>query len=147
MLGAFALFCGLVLLAGWAFLIRDWIASVNWTIVPGTVRGALVEAARESDPFRPWEQKDGYRSVIRYAYTVDDQTYVGSRYSATREPFFETAADADAMIGRFPIGGALRVRVNPKDPKQSLLMRQLSLADALPGYLAMACLLVGVLSI
>ena len=147
MLGAFALFCGVVLLAGWAFLIRDWVVSVNWPAMTGTVRGALVEAARETDPLRPWERKDGYRPVIRYAYTVDDQTYVGSRYSATREPFFVSQTEAEAMVDRFPIGAGVRVRVNPNDPKQSLLVRQLSLADALPGYLAMGCLLVGVLSI
>lgn len=147
MLAAFALFCGVLLLIGWLVLIRDWWESVRWSLVDGTVRGTLIEPATQSHPFKPWQQLTGYRPVVRYAYTVAGQTYVGSRYSATREPFFESEDQAQRFTENFPIGGRLKVRVNPADAKIALLVRQLSLADALPGYLAMGCLLVGTLAI
>lgn len=147
MLAVFALLCGMLLLIGWLVLIRDWWESVRWPHVEGTVRGTLVEPAIQSHPFKPWQELSGYRPVVRYAYTVAEQTYVGSRYSATREPFFENEEQAQRFTERFPIGGRLQVRVNPLDAKSALLVRQLSLADAMPGYLAMGCLLVGALTI
>jgi hypothetical protein len=145
MLGPFALFCGCVILAGWVFMIRDWLASMRWRQVPGTVRGSVVEASRSTDPFRPWVEISGFKPVLRYAYAVEEQTYLGNRYGATREPFFGTQSEADTFLERFPLGSRIPVRVNPEDAKQSLLVRELSLADALPGYLGFGCLFFGVL--
>ncbi|GAB5508760.1 MAG: hypothetical protein Rhims3KO_01610 [Hyphomicrobiales bacterium] len=147
MLSVFALFCGVLLLVGWLVLIRDWWESVRWRHVGGTVRGTLVESAIQSHPFKPWQEISGYRPVIRYAYSVNDQTYVGSRFSATREPFYESEAQAQHFAERFPIGSRLQVRVNPADAQSALLERRLTLADALPGYLAMGCLLIGALTL
>jgi hypothetical protein len=147
MLPVFALFCGVLLLVGWLVLIRDWWESVRWPLVSGVVRGTLVEPAVQAHPFKPWQELSGYRPVVRYAYTVNDQTYVGSRYSATREPFFETQAQAQSFADRYPIGSRLQVRVNPAAAQSALLERRLTLADALPGYLAMGCLLVGALTL
>ena len=145
MLAVFATFCGLMLMGGWVVLIRDWIASVRWKSLPGTVRGTLVEPTQQTDPYRPWITQQGFRAVIRYAYTVDDQTYVGSRYSATREPFYASEQEANDFLQRFPLGSQLPVRVDPDDPTRCLLVRQLSAADALPGYMAFGCLMVGAL--
>ncbi|MBO6676887.1 MAG: DUF3592 domain-containing protein [Rhizobiales bacterium] len=145
MLGPFALFCGVVILAGWFFLIRDWLASANWSSVRGTVRGVDVAAMQSTDPLRPWKQVEGFRAIIRYAYEVDEQTYVGERFSATRDPFFATEADANAFLQRFPLRSQVSVRIDPRNPKQSLLQRRLSPADALPGYLGLGCLMVGLL--
>lgn len=147
MLSVFALFCGVLLLVGWLVLIRDWWESVRWQHVGGTVRGTLVEAAVQAHPFKPWQELSGYRPVIRYAYSFDGQTYVGSRFSATREPFYENEAQAQHFAERFPIGRRLQVRVNPANARSALLERRLTLADALPGYLAMGCLLVGALTL
>lgn len=145
MLGPFALFCGVIILAGWVFMIRDWVISLRWGQVPGTVRGSVVETAKSSEPLRPWVQISGYRPTLRYAYDFEEQTYLGNRYSATREPFFESENEANTFLQRFPLGSRIPVRVNPDDPKQSLLVRELSLADALPGYLGLGCLFFGVL--
>ncbi|MFK7793682.1 MAG: DUF3592 domain-containing protein [Devosiaceae bacterium] len=144
MLGAFALFCGIIILAAWLFMIRDWLTSMRWSQVPGTVRGSVVEPIKRTDPYRPWVTQDGFRAVLRYAYSVEDQTYLGNRYSATREPFFANQADANRFLKRFPLGGRLSVRVNPDDAKQSLLVRELTAPDAMPGYLGMACVFLGV---
>lgn len=70
----------MVILAGWFFLIRDWLASANWSSVRGTVRGVDVAAMQSTDPLRPWKQVEGFRAIIRYAYEVDEQTYVGERF-------------------------------------------------------------------
>lgn len=147
MLSVFALFCGVLLLVGWLVLIRDWWESVRWPHVTGTVRGTLVEPAVQSHPFKPWQELSGYRPIIRYAYTVAEQTYVGRRYSATREPFFQSKEQAERFAEQYPIGSRLQVRVNPSNAQSALLERRLTLADALPGYLAMGCLLVGALTI
>jgi hypothetical protein len=145
MLGPFALFCGVVILIGWVFLIRDWIASANWDAVRGTVRGVDVTPAQRTDPYRPWQQTDGFGAIVRYAYEVDEQTYVGERFSATRSPFFATEAEANTYLQRFPLHSHLTVRVDPANPKQTVLQRQLSAADALPGYLGMGCIMIGLL--
>ena len=142
MVGAFALFCGLMLLLAWAYLVRDWFLSARWGATRGTVRGSLVEPAREADILRP---RAGFRPVIRYAYEVDGQTYVGARFAALRQPFFETEEEAWSFADRFPVGSHVRVRVNPKNPRQTLLERRLSPMDALPGYLALAAILLGLL--
>lgn len=136
-----------MLLAGWFVMIRDWIISARWTKTDGIVRGVLVEPARQSDHYRPWQDRQGFRPVIRYAYTVDEQTYVGSRYSATREPFFPNEDEAAAFVTKFPLRSRLPVRVNPDNAKLSLLERRLSPADALPGYLGLGCLFVGILAL
>ena len=145
MIGAFTLFCGFILLIGWLYLLRDWWASVRWLSVPAIVRGVVVEPAQNQDPLRPWREREGFRPVVRYAYEVGDQTYLGTRFSAIREPVMETEDAANAFLTRFPLGGRLMVRVHPQQPKISLISRELSLMDALPGYLALGCLLIGVL--
>ena len=145
MLAPFILFCGVVVLAGWLFLIRDWLASANWNHVRGTVRGVEVSPSRRSDPYRPWQQQDGFRAIVRYAYQVNGQTYVGERYSATSSPFFAREGEAQAFLERYRLHSSVTVRVDPANPKHSLLQRQLSPADALPGYVGLACLLIGLL--
>lgn len=142
MLGLFSLLCGVLLLAAWAMLVRDWFLSARWTVVAGTVRGSLVEPGRDRDVLRP---RAGFRPVIRYAYQVAGQTYVSARFSALAEPFFTTEDEARAFAGRFPVGARVRVRVNPANPRQALLERRLSAMDALPGYLALAAILMGLL--
>lgn len=145
MLGPFALFCGVIILAGWLFLIRDWLASANWNTVRGVVRGVDVAPAQTTDLYRPWKQVDGFRAIVRYAYEVETQTYVGERFSATRDPFFASEAEANSFVQRFPLRSFIMVRIDPRNPKQSLLQRRLSPADALPGYLGMGCLMIGIL--
>ena len=147
MLSAFAIFCGAMLLGGCLVLMRDWLPSARWTQVEATVRGAVVEPVRQTHPTMPWRERDGFRPIIRYAYAVGEQTYVGSRYSATREPFFETTAQAQGFIESFPTRLTLPVRVNPADPRISLLERKLTFGDALPGYLALGCMLLGLLTL
>ncbi len=147
MVGPFALLCSLVILGGWLFLIRDWIVSAAWKTVPGTVRGVDLAPDQRAPLSRPWQQVSGFRPIIRYAYDVDDQTYVGERFSATRGPFFATEEEGNAYLERFPLHARLTVKVDPNNPRQALLQRQLSLSDALPGYIGLGCMMVAALSL
>ncbi|MEM6381143.1 MAG: DUF3592 domain-containing protein [Pseudomonadota bacterium] len=142
MLAAFCIVCGLVLLASWAYIVRVWFLSMRWDFALGTVRGSLIEPARSDDALR---QVQGFKPVIRYAYDIDGQTYVSSRFSATKEPFFSEESDARAFIERFPHGAKLRVRVNPNNARQTVLERRLTFIDALPAYLAIGCIALGLL--
>lgn len=141
MLAGFCILCGLILLAAWGFLMRTWLVSMRWSYALGTVRGSLIEPARSGDALA---DRAGFRPIIRYAYEVDGQTYVSSRFSATREPFFVRAVDAQAFADRFPVGARVKVRVNPDNPRQTVLERHLTAMDALPGYLAIACIALGI---
>ncbi|MEM1288784.1 MAG: DUF3592 domain-containing protein [Pseudomonadota bacterium] len=144
MVAGFALLCGFSLLAAWGVQVRDWITSSNWQTTRGTIRGSLVEEAERRDILGA---VNGFRPIIRYAYQVDGQTYVSARFSAVREPFFDSKQEAEAFVEKFPVGNHVRVRVNPKRPRQSVLERKITAGDALPGYLALASIFVGLLFI
>ncbi|MEM6713320.1 MAG: DUF3592 domain-containing protein [Pseudomonadota bacterium] len=145
MVGLFALICGFILLGIWGYQLRDWWMSARWTKIPAIVRGTVIEPGKHSPSLRPWAEEQGYRPVVRYAYAVDGQTYLGARFGAISEPFETTEGQAETFLQRFPIGGRLQARVDPSDPTKSLLSRDMTLDDALPGYLGLGCILVGFL--
>ncbi len=56
--------------------------------------------------------------TVRYTYTADSKKLEGSRIS--REPFATSRGEAEQWIGRYPLGKAVEVYYDPKDPASSV---------------------------
>ncbi|MCB1507983.1 MAG: DUF3592 domain-containing protein [Hyphomicrobiaceae bacterium] len=146
MLSAFALFAGVAIIGGWLVLTKDWRDSARFSAKPAFIRKTRIEAGRGSLPERMRFDVEGYYFRIAYAYQVEGQTYLGKRFSAMREPFFLSEADAEAFAALYPEESAITIRVDPENPARTLVERQLIFADKLPLYAGLAALALGALT-
>lgn len=64
-----------------------------------------------------------FTPVVAYRYTVGEQTYRSQRRDF--EPYdthtFTESALAEAVLAQYPVGGAVKVRYNPRAPQQGVL--------------------------
>jgi len=83
------------------------------------------------------DYKPGPRVIgidVKYRYSTSGRTYTGDRY---RFQFFLLSdqmdgRDAELTIGRYPAGERVQVRVNPRDPADSVLVAGPDLEGLLP---------------
>ena len=117
---AVVLFLGLFCLVGIAlgtFLsfvpIYRTIQSRSWPAAACDVLSSRV--VRNDDTSRP---------DIQYRYYVDDRPYTGSRYNFV--PGSDNIHDYQAVVDRYPPGLRFECYVNPADPTQAVISRELT---------------------
>jgi hypothetical protein len=70
-----------------------------------------------------------YRPEILYAFTVDGMQYTGVR----RTLFAMNSADPDSpakVVARYPVGHPVIVYYDPRNPRESILIRESALPSA-----------------
>jgi len=82
-----------------------------------TVTGVITHNEIEITP----ASKSGtnYTARLRFAYTVDGRAYVGDRHRYGSHT--ASAAHAEALASRYPVGAPVIVHYNPDDPADALL--------------------------
>ncbi|CUA85294.1 Protein of unknown function (DUF3592) [Gulbenkiania indica] len=145
----FKLLAWLGVLAGLAGFVHFWRsagtadAATRWP----TVSGIMLESALEQrdrqggDADRP----PGWRAVVRYRYTVNNQTYESTRRRFPEPGFGSNRAEAEAVLTRYPVGGPTTVHYNPANPAEACLEPGDSWPAKLGRYLALAVAAVSLL--
>lgn len=109
--GAFAIFIGVENTR----LARE---SSGWPTVEGEIVRSAVD--KEVSTTSPGRGSVTYRAVVHYRYRVADVDYAGERVAlgeyATADP-----ADAEAIVGRYPVGRRLPVHYRPGAPGTAVL--------------------------
>lgn len=67
---------------------------------------------------------DTFRPDIQYRYFVDDRPYTGTRYNFT--PGSDNISDYQAVVARYPPGRQFECYVDPADPTQAVISRELT---------------------
>jgi hypothetical protein len=67
---------------------------------------------------------DTFRPDIQYRYHVDDRPYTGTRYNFT--PGSDNISDYRAVVARYPPGRQFECYVDPADPTQAVISRELT---------------------
>ena len=114
-------------------VLRYW-ESAEWERVPATIQHFNVEEEDYRD--RDGHRRKQYRLTVRYRYEYGGKTYQGETIdrsggtSSTANPRSRSTLLRDRMQSGQPI----RAWVNPEDPSESMLFRELSTEDyILPG--------------
>ena len=103
------------------FKVRKLRASQSWAIAMGTIVESSVEESfcRGSDDLPDsWS----YTPVIRYQFHAQGQTIVGDRSGFDRKSYSKML-DAQAVVGRYPLGAQVNVFFDPEKPADSVLQR------------------------
>lgn len=138
---------GLVMAGFGIYFIRYGNEAGAWPEVQGTVvSAAVLDRTPTRATARTARQRDALREYypsITYRWSVNGQTYTGSRYQvgATAEKSYEPA-DAQAVVDQFPAGKTVPVYYDPSDPSAAVLDRSVSGGVYVPlalGLLMLGC--------
>lgn len=113
-----------VVLGGYCSLgLLRWNNSRSWPVVQGTVlesavgaRGVLASGTKGS-MHAGWEPSPS----IKYQFTWNSRTHVGSRYELFGKPNDGLPANRQKLERQFPQGSRIRVHVNPGDPTDTFI--------------------------
>lgn len=118
------IFLGVLAWMGWAF---------------GSDGAAYVQIARNAPTFVATEGKITMASVrqesqnhlpdVRFEYTVDGKRYKGSNHQSAES--FKDAKLASRELQRYKVDAPIQVYVNPKDPTQATLSREIPMTAGL----------------
>lgn len=107
---------GLLLLAQFGGEVVNYLGSTGWTQVSGTVVSNDVEDV--------WDTTgDRYAAQVVYTYEVDGTTYEGDQLSLRGTIYTGNQEDAERIVAPYPPGTAVTPYVNPADPTQAVLER------------------------
>ncbi len=97
----------------WRYLVRRirYCGSAGWPMSQAVLQEHRVEKMRSR--FR-----ERYQAVFIYSYNVGGQWYSGSFCSRK----FESQADAERLLAKYPVNTSVMVRVSPRRSKESLLV-------------------------
>lgn len=111
---------------------RSWPAAEG-TIVSTNVRVNILLAGRGSVTDSSRESRRTYYPEIDYRWTVDGQTYSGTRYAlGEAHPDFPDRQDAQEAARSFPPGQTIDVYFDPRDPSSAVIDRSLKLGAFVP---------------
>jgi len=94
-------------------------ASRDWPTVPGRIVRSEIRSNRGANGL------PGFRTLIRYAYVVDDEEYEGREVSGGEFPY-RTAHGANRRVAAYPVGELVTVRYSPDDPEIAVLKAGMS---------------------
>ncbi len=139
LVGAVLLWLGLHFL-GQDYEMRSW-PRADGVIISSTDQSTPVHS---QDKWGDWKDYKSYSPVIRYKYTVDPNTSSRQEFESTRITRLPFATDnPKRWTDRYPVGKAVKVYYDPKDPKSSVLEVSISVPAVLFLALGGLCLLVG----
>lgn len=97
-------------------------ASMSWPCVEGRVVSATItESINRGDEDSP--DTTSYSAALVYEYAVAGQSYRGNRISF-QDQSFSSYNKASAVLGGFPVGGAVHVFHDPQKPANCVLERK-----------------------
>ena len=97
----------------WRWLVRliRYRGGAGWPICQAIVQQQRVDRTRSRFGER-------YHAVFLYSYNVSGRWYSG----CFRSRKFESKADAERLLAKYPVNATVMVRVNPKRREDSLLV-------------------------
>ena len=137
-----ASFPALVLVAG---VVKLWELRVagRWPATTGTVTASRVESRRNAPGDLAYNFNDTEMTnepFVEYKYEVGGKTYRCSRLSiAEKTP----GSERERILARYPVGAAVTVYYDPKDPSRALLERTLPFVPMLVGGWSVMLLFLG----
>jgi hypothetical protein len=109
---------GILLLSQFGGQTLNYIRSMGWEQVPGTVESTSVEDV--------WDTTgDRYDAQIVYTYDVDGTTYEGDQIDLRGSVYAGNRDDADELLAPYPAGESVMVYVDPADPTRAVLDRNM----------------------
>lgn len=92
----------------------------DWPTTSGTVIASVVQSHKP----RP-EQKTAatYTPLVTYTYRMGEQDYTSHNLDFLPLRSHVTAASAEAIVARYPVGSEVKVYYNPLGPQQAALDR------------------------
>jgi hypothetical protein len=97
-------------------------ASMSWPSVQGCILSATVtESVTRGD--EDTADSTSYSPALVYEYAVAGQSYRGNRISF-QDRNFSSYDKASAVLGGFPVGGAVQVFHDPRKPANCVLERK-----------------------
>lgn len=109
---------GVLLLTQFGDPALNYVRSIGWEQVPGTVISSEVEDA--------WDTTgDRYTGQIIYTYEVDGVTYEGTQIDLRGQVYTGNRADAEQLLAPYPVGASVMPYVDLSDPSRALLDRDL----------------------
>lgn len=104
-------------------------AAAGWATVSGAVRAVEVvpvEVRGRAPVLRPGVH-------VEYAYTVAGQTFTGSRVQPVERPISPVSELGRELLALSP-GDSIPIYVNPNDPAQAVLRRDVSWRGVVNGF-------------
>jgi len=111
-------FVGLLLLAQFGDPALNYLRSMGWEQVPGTVvQNAVVDA---------WDTTgDRYIGQVVYTYEVNGVTYEGNHIDLRGQTYLGNRDEAEQLVAPYPVGTSVMPYIDPTDPTRSVLQRDL----------------------
>ena len=107
---------GLLLLAQFGGQALNYIRSMGWEQVPGTIVYSEVEDA--------WDTTgDRYAGQVIYTYEVNGVTYEGSQIDLRGSTYFGNREDAEQLVDPYPVGASVMLHVDLAEPTRAVLDR------------------------
>jgi hypothetical protein len=118
----------LILFGSWFIIEGDAIdawPTTDGEVVSVTVRSRVHVSPHGAGSGSTARRTRDYYPSITYRWTIDGQSYTGSRYALGYEhPSFETRQAADAAAAAITAGSRVRVHYDPADPASAVLDRE-----------------------
>jgi len=144
---------GLAMAAFGVYFILYSNEATSWSSVEGRIVNTMVRTHTTSTPSTAAtaaarERLRTYYPSVTYRWTVDGQSYQGSRYSLGQEQDdFPEREDAERAATAFPAGSAIEVFYDPADPASAVLSRSRQAGAFVPLPLGLLILLTGVVGL
>jgi hypothetical protein len=107
---------GVLLLGQFGGQALNYLRSMGWEQMPGTVVSSEVEDAWDTTGER-------YAGRVVYTYEVDGVTYEGNQLDLRGSAYVGNREDAERLLLPYPVGASVMLYVNPADPARSVLDR------------------------
>jgi hypothetical protein len=135
------------------FFIFDGLEARSWPSANGEVvstrvqRHTFMQQKVEYSESRR-EARRTYYPEITYRWTVDGQSYTGSRWAlGESHPDYKERPEAEKAAAGYPSGMAIDVYYDPADPSQPVLDRSLKLGAFVPLPLGLLFLAAGIVGL
>ena len=109
---------GILLLGQFGTQPLNYLRTMGWQQVPGTIISSEVEDAWDTTGER-------YGARVVYTYEVDGITYEGNQLDLRGTTYVGNRQDAAELLIPYPVGASVMPYVNPDDPARSVLDRSL----------------------
>lgn len=107
---------------------RRGLAAANWTVVEGEVREATTAQVEVRGRVPVWKAA----VHVEYVYTVDGRAFTGERLRPVGGPVSPASEEGRRLLALSP-GDRVSVYVNPRDPAEAVLTREVSWGGVVNG--------------
>lgn len=97
------------------------IISCRWEAVQATITGTSSKETSDSEFYSKFIPE------IRYAYHINGKDFHGKRYEFSNR--YYTKSELNSILNNFPTGEKKCIRVNPRNPRQSVIVTGAGLTD------------------